>query len=98
MHKSFIKTIRLLPLFIVLFGCGNVKSDAKKAAKLTHKSIEQAAALKLEESEKTYKKAQKLIKKYNGHKREDKFQLFYKEHRDAEMIKRKTIKNNFKAV
>lgn len=72
-----------LALFSVPFiSCGSVNSDAKKAAELTNKSIEQSVNLDFEKAEKNYKKARQIILKYEEHKKSEKFHQLYREYRD----------------
>lgn len=79
--KGFYIAVFLLTTMLFT-ACGGVNSDAKKAAKLTDKSIEKTNELKLEEAEKLYKRSQKIIKKYESHKKSEKFFKRYQEHRD----------------
>lgn len=74
--------ITLIACFAILSACGGVDSDAKKAAKLTQKSIEQSAALELGKAEKSYKAAQKIMQKYDDHRKAQKFQELYRKYRD----------------
>lgn len=65
----------LFSLFMLLMvSCNSMKSDAKKAASLINKSIEQTHELKLDKAEKTYLKAQEII---NNYKEKDNAQEFY---------------------
>lgn len=57
-----------------MVSCNSMKSDAKKAASLINKSIEQTHELKLDKAEKSYLKAQKII---NTYKEKDKAEEFY---------------------
>ena len=61
-------------IVLLLVSCNSMKSDAKKAASLINKSIEQTHALKLDDAEKTYLKAQDII---NSYKEKDKSEEFY---------------------
>ena len=73
----------ILFLFLMLaVSCGGVDSDAKKAASLTNKSIEKTNQLKLEEAEKLYRKSQKIIRKYESHRKWEKFSKLYQQYRD----------------
>lgn len=81
--KSGIKYLLIL-LLVLVAGCGRVKSDAKKAAKLTNKSIEKTNSLKLEEAEKLYLKSRNIMNKYNSHKKQEKFHNYYKQFRDKD--------------
>ncbi len=65
----------LFSLFMLLMvSCNSMKSDAKKAASLINKSIEQTHELKLDKAEKTYLKAQEII---NNYKEKDNALEFY---------------------
>ncbi|MGI6048373.1 MAG: hypothetical protein ACOYEG_10285 [Petrimonas sp.] len=88
--KQIGKYILSILLFAVMLftSCGGVNSDAKKAAKLTNKSIEKTNELKLEEAEKLYKKSQEIIKKYESHRKSEKFNKLYQEYRDKGKINR----------
>ena len=60
-------TLKFLVISIVLslaMSCSSIESDAKKAASLINKSIEQTHNLQLEEAEKNYLKAKEIINKY----------------------------------
>lgn len=67
-----------------LFSCNSPKSDAKKAALLINKSIEQTHALKLEDAEKSYLKAQHIIDKYREKDRNEEFFEYFAVFRDKE--------------
>lgn len=73
---------------MMLVSCSGVSSDAKKAAKLTNKSIEKTNQLKLGEAEKLYKKSREIIDKYDEHKKRDKFYKIYIEERDKSVLKK----------
>ena len=73
---------------MMLVSCSGVSSDAKKAAKLTNKSIEKTNLLKLGEAEKLYKKSREIIDKYDEHKNRDKFYKIYIEERDKSVLKK----------
>lgn len=77
-----IKYILLSLLVITAVSCSRVGSDAKKAAKLTNKSIEKTNQMKLKNAEKLYNKSQEIQQKYETHKKRDKFYKVYQEHRD----------------
>lgn len=82
--KSIIR-IRTLLFYIaimLLVACNHTKSDAKKAAKYTNKSIELAREMKLEKSETYYLKAQKIMEKYRETKHEEDFFKHYQKFRD----------------
>ncbi len=74
--------IAILFASILLASCGGVSSDAKKAAKLTNKSIEKTNKMKLKEAEKLFKKSKEILDKYEEHKKRDKFYKIYIEKRD----------------
>ena len=75
MIKNKIKYLLVALIALTLVSCNPMKSDAKKAATLINKSIEKTHALKLDDAEKSYLKAQKIINKYNE---KDKTEEFYK--------------------
>lgn len=85
-RRNYVRRIAthvILLLFIfVLAGCSRIKSDAKKAAKLTNSSIELAIELKFEDAEKMYNKAQKIIRKYQKTEKEEEFFQRYQAYRD----------------
>lgn len=78
--------VALVMIIIMLFliSCNSTKSDAKKAALLINKSIEQTHALKLEDAEKTYLKAQEIIDKYREKDRNEEFFEYFAVFRDKE--------------
>ena len=80
--KHFFSTLILSAAFLLAVSCGGVNSDAKKAASLTNKSIEKTNQLKLEEAEKLYRKSQKIIRKYESHRKWEKFSKLYQQYRD----------------
>ena len=84
MNKFFKQTKYVFFLGIMVFfvACGGVDSDAKKAADLTNKSIEQMGEMKLKEAQKSYQEAQEIIGKYKEHKKADDFNKRYREYRD----------------
>ena len=65
-------------------SCSSVESDAKKAASLINKSIEQTHDLQLEKAEKSYLKAQKIIDKYVEKDKTAEFYNYFAEYRDKE--------------
>lgn len=69
---------------LLLISCSSVEKDAKKAASLVNKSIEQSLALKFEDAEKTYLKAQKIINKYADEDKTVEFYKHYANYRDKE--------------
>lgn len=74
MIENKIKYLLLLLFLLLMVSCNSMKSDAKKAASLINKSIEQTHELKLDKAEKSYLKAQKII---NTYKEKDKAEEFY---------------------
>ena len=80
-------SILILPAFVMFaVSCDSVNSDAKKAATFTNKSIEKTSQLKLEEAEKLYRKSQTIIKKYESHRKGEKFSKLYQQYRDEGKI------------
>lgn len=84
--KKKINYILLSVVLMVITSCGGVSSDAKKAAKLTNKSIEKTNKLKLKDAEKLYLKSREIIEKYDDHKKRDKFYKVYIEERDKSVL------------
>lgn len=81
------KTLLLFAAMVLcsfMVACGGMDSDAKKAAKLTNTSIQQATALNFKESEKSFKEAQKIISRYSEHKKWAEFYELYKKYRDED--------------
>ena len=76
----------LFILCIWMTSCAGIDSDAKKAAKLTNKSIEQTSELKFDEAKASFEKAQQIIHKYEQHKKSAEFQELYKKYRDENRI------------
>lgn len=73
MRNKF-KYVLLSFMLLLVVSCSSMKSDAKKAASLINKSIEQTHDLKLDKAEKSFLKAQEIINKY---KEKDKAEEFY---------------------
>jgi hypothetical protein len=69
---------------LATMSCSSVESDAKKAASLINKSIEQTHNLQLEKAEKTYLKAQEIKNKYVEKDKEAEFYELFAEYRDKE--------------
>lgn len=69
-------------VLLLVIGCSRVKSDARKAAKLTNKSIEKMNQLKMDDAEKLFLKSQAIIEKYESHKKSEKFSALYQQERD----------------
>lgn len=70
-------------LFLCFISCrSGVESDAKKAAELTNKSIEQSMQLELKKAEDSYLKAQEIKRKYENHKKSEEFNALFMEYRD----------------
>lgn len=84
MIKNSLKNTALAAMMLLILSCSSMKSDAKKAAKLTNKSIEQTHALKLEEAEKSYLKAQEIITKYKKKDKTEEFYELFATYRDKE--------------
>lgn len=72
----------LLSFCLLTTSCNRVDADAKKAAKLTNRSVEQTTKLQLEKAEKSYKEAREIIRKYNDHKKSEEFAERYRKYRD----------------
>jgi len=84
MIRSSFKYAILAIAMLAAMSCSSMNSDAKKAASLINKSIEQTQALKLENAEKTYLKAQKIIDKYKEKEKSDEFFKLFVNYRDKE--------------
>ena len=80
--KPGILWVSLLSLSLIFASCNRMEKDAEKAAKLTDKSIEQLHELKLQESEKSYKEAQEIIRTYEEKGKSDEFLPKYQKYRD----------------
>lgn len=80
-RKNIVRFLLFASIAFVI-SCGGVNSDAKKAASLTNKSIEKTNQLQLEDAEKLYKKSQKIIDKYESHRKSEKFNKLYQQYRD----------------
>ena len=81
----------VLSLFVLMIvSCNSMKSDAKKAATLVNKSIEQSHDLKFDKAEKSYLKAQEIINKYKEENKTEEFYELFIAFRDKE---RKQIAN-----
>ena len=65
-------------------SCSSIESDAKKAASLINKSIEQTHDLQLEKAEKSYLKAQEIIDKYVEKDKTAEFYKHFAKYRDKE--------------
>ena len=77
-----INYILVATALMTFVSCSSVSSDAKKAAKLTNKSIVKTNQLKLKDAEKLYLKSRDIIQKYDDHKKRDKFYKIYLEEID----------------
>lgn len=78
--------MRYIKLYLLIFtlfvvSCTSKKSDAKKVASLINKSIEKTHELKLDEAEKLYLRAQKIINKYEENDEAEAFFKYYVEFR-----------------
>ena len=82
-RRSFKYKILVVAMF-ALVSCNSKSSDAKKAASLINKSMQQTHALKLDDAEKTYQKAQKIIDKYKEKENSDEFLRLFATFRDKE--------------
>ena len=69
---------------LATMSCSSVESDAKKAASLINKSIDQTHNLELEKAEKTYLKAQEILNKYVDSDKTTEFYDYFAEYRDKE--------------
>ncbi|MDR1517322.1 MAG: hypothetical protein LBS52_04370 [Dysgonamonadaceae bacterium] len=88
-HKKTWLSSGLMALFLV--SCGGIDSDAKKAAELTNKSIEQTQEMKLDDAQKSYRQAHKIIEKYKNHQKSEKFNKRYREYRDKDKLPLRAI-------
>ena len=87
MIKINVKHVAIATMMLLLISCNSTKSDAKKAASLINKSIEQTHLLKLEQAEKTFLKAQKIIDKYKEIDKTEDFYEHFVVYRDKERKK-----------
>ncbi len=62
--KTPFKLTILTFLMIGMVACSSLDSDAKKAAKLSKKSIEYTMEMKFDDAEKAYKDSQDFFRKY----------------------------------
>lgn len=75
----------VLSLFVLLVvSCNSMKSDAKKAASLINKSVEQTHALEFDKAEKSYLKAQEIINNYKEKGKTEEFYEIFIAFRDKE--------------
>lgn len=84
MIKTNIKYVAIATMMFLFISCNSTKSDAKKAALLINKSIEQTHSLKLEQAEKSFLKAQKIIDKYKEKEKTEEFYEHFVVYRDKE--------------
>lgn len=84
MIKKIIKYIAALAMMFFLLSCNSTKSDAKKAASLINKSIKQTHSLKLDDAEKSYLKAQRIIDRYREKNKTEEFYQHFVVFRDKE--------------
>ena len=84
MKIYMLKYIVVATVLFFAMSCSSVESDAKKAASLINKSIEQTHKLQFEKAEKTYLKAQKIIDKYVDKDKTAEFYAHFAEYRDKE--------------
>ncbi len=86
MKRKYVE-ISLIVLFTI-FGvsaCNRVKRDAKKSARYTNQSIEQAQELDFEKAQELYYKAEKIKQKYSDReKKRVKFNDLYRKYRDQD--------------
>ena len=87
MIKKSFKYVAISTMLFLLICCNSTKSDAKKAASLINKSIEQTHLLKLEQAEKSFLKAQTIINKYKVLDNEEDFYEHFVLYRDKERKK-----------
>ena len=80
-HKAYPVFFGLIVLLFV--SCGGMDSDARKAAELINKSIEQTGEMKLDDAQKSYRQAQEIMGKYKDHKQSGEFNKRYREYRDS---------------
>jgi hypothetical protein len=71
-------------IFCACISCNSMSKDARKAAKFTNESIRQMHELKFDEAEKSFNKAQKIIRKYNENGKFEDFLPEYRRYRDKE--------------
>ena len=84
-NKSFHKLFVVVLLLFSVISCNRVEKDAKKSAKYTNQSIEQARELDFENAEKSYNKSKEINWKYEDKgKKTDKFNKLYKMYRDKD--------------
>lgn len=96
MLNKIIKYMVVIAILLILMSCSSVESDAKKAASLINKSIEQTHNLQLEKAEKSYLKAQQIIDKYVERDKTVEFYEFFVEYRD--MKKQQNAKDSIKSM
>lgn len=82
MIDKIIQGVRVAVVMLLMFACSSVESDAKKAASLINKSMEQTQNLQLDKAEKTYLKAQDILKKYADDDKKIEFYECFVEYRD----------------
>ncbi len=82
--RSKLKYIIFGAIILMIVSCNSMKSDAKKAASLVNKSIEQSHDLEFKKAEKTYLKAQDIINKYVEKGKADEFFEHFASYRDKE--------------
>lgn len=84
MINNVLKYVIVIIAVLMTMSCSSIESDAKKAASLINKSIEQTHDLQLEKAEKSYLKAQEIIDKYVEKDKTAEFYEHYAEYRDKE--------------
>lgn len=84
MRSNTLKFLVVIIALLLAMSCSSIESDAKKAASLINKSIEQTHNLQFEEAEKNYLKAKKIINKYVEKNKTTEFYEHFANHRDKD--------------
>lgn len=84
MIRNSFKYLAVTMLILLAVSCNSMNSDAKKAASLINKSIEQSQMLKLEDAEKSFLKAQEIINNYEEKGKTEEFYQLFVTYRDKE--------------
>ena len=79
-----LKYIIIVAVMLLKVSCNSMESDAKKAASLVDKSIEQSHELKFKKAEETYLEAQEIINKYIEKDKAAEFFEHFAKYRDKE--------------
>lgn len=77
----------IVAIGLLLCSCQSTDKKALKAARLTVESTEALHQMDLKEAQKKYNQAQEIIRKYDNHKRQHKFDSLYRAYRNIEMDK-----------